>query len=95
MAKVTTKLQVTIPKALADRYRIRPGDEIEWLPAGDAIRVVPAGVRSSPADRRRQLELFDRATDRQRERQRDFEKAEDTAERGWSREDLYDRGRAH
>ncbi|PZP64635.1 MAG: AbrB family transcriptional regulator, partial [Azospira oryzae] len=29
MAKVTSKLQVTLPKALAQRYRIRPGDEIE------------------------------------------------------------------
>jgi AbrB family looped-hinge helix DNA binding protein len=31
MAKVTSKLQVTIPKAIADRYRIRPGDEIEFV----------------------------------------------------------------
>jgi AbrB family looped-hinge helix DNA binding protein len=41
MAKVTSKRQVTVPKAIAEQYGIRPGDEIEWLPAGDAIRVVP------------------------------------------------------
>ncbi|HEY7724128.1 MAG TPA: AbrB/MazE/SpoVT family DNA-binding domain-containing protein [Anaeromyxobacteraceae bacterium] len=47
MARVTSKLQVTVPKALADRYRMRPGDEIEWQAAGDAIRVVPQ--RRQPA----------------------------------------------
>ncbi len=41
MAKVTSKLQVTVPKAIADRYGIRPGDEIEWVAAGDTIRVLP------------------------------------------------------
>ena len=34
MAKVTSKLQVTVPKAIADHYGIRPGDEIQWIPAG-------------------------------------------------------------
>jgi AbrB family looped-hinge helix DNA binding protein len=29
MGKVTSKLQVTVPKAIAQRYGIRPGDEIE------------------------------------------------------------------
>lgn len=94
MAKVTSKLQVTIPKAIAEKYRIRPGDEIEWLPAGDSIRVVPEGVRPAPADRRRRLDLFDRATERQQERQRGRMERTPTLERGWSREELYDRGRA-
>ena len=31
MAKVTSKLQVTLPKALADQYGIEPGDEIGWV----------------------------------------------------------------
>jgi bifunctional DNA-binding transcriptional regulator/antitoxin component of YhaV-PrlF toxin-antitoxin module len=39
MPKVTSKLQLTVPEAIADQYRIRPGDELEWLPAGDSIRV--------------------------------------------------------
>ena len=47
MAKVTSKLQVTIPKAIADRHGLRPGDEIEWVSTGDAIRVAPV-VRSKP-----------------------------------------------
>jgi AbrB family looped-hinge helix DNA binding protein len=44
MSRVTSKLQVTVPKAIAERYGIRPGDEIDWVPAGDAIRVVPRVV---------------------------------------------------
>jgi len=44
MAKVTSKLQVTVPKALAERYAIRPGDEIAWEAAGDVIRVVTVRV---------------------------------------------------
>ena len=41
MAKVTSKLQVTVPKVLADRYDIRPGDEIRFEEAGDVIRIIP------------------------------------------------------
>jgi AbrB family looped-hinge helix DNA binding protein len=90
MAKVTSKLQVTVPKALAERYHIEPGDEIEWEAAGDAIRVVPG--RSRRADPASRLKLFDQATARQRERERGAQFAQ-ASERGWSREDLYERGR--
>ena len=47
MAKVTSKLQVTVPKAIADRFGIRPGDDIEWRAEGNAIRVLlrAEGVR--------------------------------------------------
>jgi bifunctional DNA-binding transcriptional regulator/antitoxin component of YhaV-PrlF toxin-antitoxin module len=89
MAKVTSKLQVTLPKALAERYAIAPGDEISWEAAGDAIRVVPA--RRSRVDPARRLELFDQATARQRERAKHA--VARGAKRGWTREELYDRGR--
>ena len=36
MAKVTSKLQVTVPRAIADRYGIRPGDDIEWIATGES-----------------------------------------------------------
>jgi bifunctional DNA-binding transcriptional regulator/antitoxin component of YhaV-PrlF toxin-antitoxin module len=91
---VTSKLQVTIPKAIADRYAIEPGAEIEWLPAGEAIRVVPHADRRRGPDRDRRLDLFDRATERQRLRQAGAQDEGATTERGWSREDLYARGRA-
>lgn len=92
MAKVTSKLQVTVPKTVADHYGIRPGDEIQWLVSGDVIRVVPPGRKIktlSPAER---LRRFDLATARQRKRNKRAPAAS-TQNRGWSREDLYRRAR--
>lgn len=89
MSKVTSKLQVTVPKAIADQYGIRPGDEIEWVPAGDTVRIVPAG-RPSP-DMRHKLRLFDAATERQRAREVGTVAAA-PRDRGWTREELYRRG---
>lgn len=88
---MTSKLQVTIPKAVADRYEIAPGAEVLFEPAGDVIRVVPQ-KRPVP-DPRERVRLFERALARQRQREagRVLPEAPD---RGWSREDLYDRGRA-
>ncbi|HEY1693793.1 MAG TPA: AbrB/MazE/SpoVT family DNA-binding domain-containing protein [Polyangiaceae bacterium] len=90
MSKVTSKLQVTVPKELADRYGIRPGSEIDWVPAGDSLRVIPGSAPSSsdPAER---LRLFDAATARQKKRQ-GRRPARRPADRGWKREDLYTRG---
>ena len=93
MAKVTSKLQVTVPKALAERYAIRPGDEITWEAAGDVIRVVPRGRAPAP-DTAGRLRLFDKASERQRRRNRSFGTGRPRAGRGWTREELYDRGRA-
>jgi len=92
MAKVTSKLQVTVPKTLAERYGIAPGDEIDWEAAGDAIRVVPARRRER-RDVGFRLALFDKATERQRQRQRKRPVAA-ARERGWTREELYQRGGA-
>jgi bifunctional DNA-binding transcriptional regulator/antitoxin component of YhaV-PrlF toxin-antitoxin module len=91
---VTSKLQVTIPKAIAERYGIEPGAEIEWLPAGEAIRVVPPADRQRVPDRARRLDLFDRATERQRLRQTGKKPVAAGADRGWRREDLYARAGA-
>ena len=93
MSKVTSKLQVTLPKAIADRFGIRPGDQIEWETAGDAIRIhIPA--RRSPLDSAARLKLFDQGTERQREREtRQSASPRADSDRGWTREDLYERGR--
>jgi AbrB family looped-hinge helix DNA binding protein len=88
MAKVTSKLQVTLPKRLAERFGIKPGDEIEWQAAGDAIRIVPSTEpRPDIAFRRR---LFDQATERQRQRERERPLPREEGPRDWKREDLYD-----
>jgi AbrB family looped-hinge helix DNA binding protein len=93
MAKITSKLQVTVPKAIADRFGIRPGDEIEFLPGDGSLRILfsPDKMPHQVEDR---LRLFDQATDRQREREGRLHLVQSSpADRGWTREDLYDRGR--
>jgi AbrB family looped-hinge helix DNA binding protein len=95
MSKVTSKRQVTIPKEVADRYRIEPGDEIRWVPSGDEIRVIPpAGQPSARLGVEQRLALFDRATERRDGRGGGAEATGvPTGERGWTRSELYDRAR--
>ncbi len=94
MTKVSPKLQVTVPKAIAIRYGIRPGDEIEWVAAGDSIRVLTKRVENDNKTCEERLELFDRATDRQRRRESALGKIAEANDRGWRREDLYTRGKS-
>lgn len=103
MARVTSKLQLTVPKVIADQYGIRPGDELEWIPAGESIRVelvrrkAKAGQELSTEER---LALFDANMARIDQLQaRELKEAEARGERitrenrGWTREELYeDRG---
>ena len=93
MAKVTSKFQVTVPKVIVERYRIRPGDHIDWVAAGDVIRVIPAGKEAAPEDRESRLRLFDQATERHRRRPF-VNTTKQSHDRGWTREDLYGRGRS-
>ena len=94
MSKVTSKLQVTVPKALAERYGIRPGDDIRFEEAGENIRVVPAAVALSRGcpDVEARLRLFDAATVRQRERESSLPRRRSNT-RAWTREALYEHGR--
>lgn len=93
MAKVTSKRQVTIPKAIADRYGIVSGDEIEFLPAGDAIRVQRPPDKRATLNRDERCERFDQATERQQTRQK-TQRRHLPGDRGWRREDLYERASA-
>ena len=103
MSKVTSKLQLTVPKAIADQYGIRPGDELRWTPAGEGIRIELGRVGSTAAREftaEEKLQLFDRGSERlnriQKEavrlRQRHTRRGTPSKTRGWKREDLYDRG---
>jgi AbrB family looped-hinge helix DNA binding protein len=97
MAKVTSKLQLTIPKAIADRYSIRPGDELKWIPSGQGIRVETTrpGPGATPAfTKEERLRLFDGAMARQDSRVKEMGQAaiaKPGTDRGWTREELYDR----
>jgi bifunctional DNA-binding transcriptional regulator/antitoxin component of YhaV-PrlF toxin-antitoxin module len=93
MAKVTSKYQVTMPRRIADVYHIRPGDDIDWVPAGEVIRVIPPGKQAASQDRESQLRLFDQATERHWKRPSERTAGQPRG-RGWKREDLYRRGRS-
>jgi AbrB family looped-hinge helix DNA binding protein len=93
VSRVTSKLQVTIPKAIAERYRIKPGQEIDWLQAGEAIRVVPQTGHERRSDPVKRVALFDRGTARQRSRESEISRVDQVkSHRGWAREELYSRG---
>jgi AbrB family looped-hinge helix DNA binding protein len=94
MSRVTSKLQVTVPKAIATQFGIRPGDDIQWEPAGEVIRIVPPRRKAPSLDRETRLRLFDAATERQKRRQAGRPPRGRARSRGWRREDLYTRGRA-
>lgn len=94
MSKITSKYQVTVPKVIAEEYGIQPGDEIEWVPAGEVIRVIPANRQTAGETTEERLRLFDQASGRLRRRVR-ATGASRPQDRGWTREDLYSRGRAH
>lgn len=93
MAKVTSKLQITLPKRIATQHGIAPGDEIEFESAGDVIRIVPARRRPrSRLSAEERLRLFDEATVRQDRRAEKLRlPTEPPQKRDWRREDLYDR----
>ena len=95
MAKVTSKLQVTLPKALAVQLGIRPGDDVDWTVSGHSLHVTPSRDRRQILDLETRLRLFQQATHRQRGRQREGRVTQADGDRGWSREDLYERGRTH
>jgi len=95
MAKVTSKLQMTIPKSVADRLGIRPGDELDVVVEGDSLRVSRDRARPRlTADER--LAIFEAAMARQDRRIRASGKRRPPHgnDRGWSREDLYTNDRA-
>jgi AbrB family looped-hinge helix DNA binding protein len=90
MSKVTSKYQVSIPKALAERMGIRVGDELAWEDAAGALRARVASASKARMTLAERVRLFDAASARQsaRERKRRLPRGKG---RGWMREDLYTR----
>jgi len=102
MPRITSKLQITIPKRLAEQVGLGPGDEVEFLAAGDGIRMVPAGkARAGALSTPERLRLFQAASERQRARDKAWEKPGEPARsggpagsaRGWTRSELYTRAK--
>jgi AbrB family looped-hinge helix DNA binding protein len=99
MSKVTAKLQVTIPKAIARQYGIEPGSEVTFEPAGDVIRFVPGPVGQARQDLDPEVRRAAVARVRQgwEEISRSFHERYGDREwpegRDWTRDELYeDRG---
>jgi AbrB family looped-hinge helix DNA binding protein len=101
--KVTSKLQLTVPKRIADQYGIRPGDELEWIPAGESIRVELARKKAASGHdltTEERLALFDanmKRADKVQAGELKSARGKDAhitrQNRGWTREELYgDRG---
>jgi AbrB family looped-hinge helix DNA binding protein len=92
MAKVTSKLQITLPKRIAEKHGIVPGDEIRFESTGHSITIIPG---KQPAQtllsREERLRLFDQATRRLEARAAELP-ASTSSGRDWRREDLYTRG---
>jgi len=106
MAKVTSKLQITLPKALATQYGIAPGDEIRFEGVSGAIRLIPAKQSSPRLSLEERVRLFEESNQRLKDRHQwllDYVAAHpnepepeggepgDIHGRGWTRDSLYDR----
>ncbi|MGD9913704.1 MAG: AbrB/MazE/SpoVT family DNA-binding domain-containing protein [Rhizobiaceae bacterium] len=53
--RVTTKGQVTIPKEIRDHLGIGPGSEVEFVQAGDGVRLVAMNDDASPEEKQRRF----------------------------------------
>lgn len=93
MAKVTGKLQITLPKRLAEEHGIRVGDEISLESAGDRILIAPSRSRRPTTSLKERLESFDEATLRHQARGLSSGEAQPSDDRGWTRDELYNRAR--
>ncbi len=96
-SKVTSKLQVTVPKALAERYGIHPGSVVEWQAEQGFLRFLPPGRRRAPQlEIGERLRLLRESRARQREREAaagDIASPGDSQEAGGNGEELDAPGR--
>ena len=90
MAKITSKLQISIPKVLTERFHFNPGDEIDFIAGSDSIRIQRHIQAPTGKDVKSRLASFDAATARAKIRKK--KKTSEAANRGWTREELYQRG---
>ena len=92
MSKVTANFEVSLPHRIVERYGIKPGDEVHWIAAGKEIRLVPVRRSVSLENREARLRLFEQMTERHLATHPDA-RGPAAGDRGWKREDLYDRDR--
>lgn len=95
MSKVTSKLRLILPKALAAKCGIRHEADVRVEGAGEVTSMAPEAADRIPAgpDGEARLRLFDEAAARQEERQA-RRRTRGQSSRGWTRDELYERGRS-
>lgn len=95
MSKVSSKYQISLPRDLARSHGIFPGEELVVEEAGSALylrREVPVGGAAETAAAEK-VQAFDRASQRQVERDLAYAgSARPSDGRGWTRDELYQRG---
>jgi AbrB family looped-hinge helix DNA binding protein len=90
-SKVTSKLQVTVPKAIAEAAGIKPGDELEWRSSGRTVMVSSVGVPTLSVEER--LAILKAQDERITKRWAGVRIPPAPPKRDWTREELYeDRG---
>jgi AbrB family looped-hinge helix DNA binding protein len=89
MSRITSKLQVTLPKLIATEYGLKPGSEVTFEPAGEVILVRTGAVRPLELPREDRLRILHEMIDRANQVPRPV--GPPATDRGWTREELYDR----
>lgn len=90
MSKITSKYQVSIPRALVDKLGLKVGDDLAWEEAAGALRAQVAQSRTQRLSVAERLRLFDAASRRLSKRET-ARKLPARRDRGWTRADLYTR----
>ena len=97
---MTGELPWTVPQKTADQYGIRPGDELEWIPGRESIRLelVSKAKSANQLTLEERLTLFDATTkwidDLQADQLKEAKEQRTRIageNRGWTREELYER----
>jgi len=99
MPKVTSKLQITLPKALATQYGIEPGDEIDFQAVGESIRLTPRKTPRPRLSLDERLRIWADANKALRAHwdsegwvsQAISSRHSTPTDRGWTRDELYER----
>lgn len=91
MSLITSKLQVTVPKAIALKHGLGPGSEVTFESAGDVVFLRPAGLLPSQVAPEERARRFWAMMARADARGGDVAPSETGTDRGWTREELYDR----
>jgi bifunctional DNA-binding transcriptional regulator/antitoxin component of YhaV-PrlF toxin-antitoxin module len=92
MAKITRKLQLTLPKRLAALHGLTPGDEVRLESVAGVIRVVPAGTPPEVLGVEERLRLFNEASRRISPRSSDLPRMTAPSRTRWTRDELHERG---